>query len=149
MVGPRFRSICRSFARNRSAAERETERVTEAALRALQRAPGAIVHTAPGGPSPDSVPAADELGAALGQVIVGCRSRVDRAIIAGGDTAGYATRALGAESIEAIGPIGGALLCRVVSGEEAVLALELVLKGGQVGDEGLFEAIRTGGRRDA
>jgi uncharacterized protein YgbK (DUF1537 family) len=128
--------------------EREVARVTAAAVRALGSAAGAIVHSSPGSPSQGPVPAVGDLGSALGRVVVACRSEglIDRAVVAGGDTSGYVTRALGVEALEAVGPLGGeALLCRVASGDVAVVGLEVVLKGGQIGDEDLFETARTGG----
>ena len=125
----------------------EVERAARAAERALASGPGVVVHSSPGAPSEGPMPPVAELGAALGSVVRACRERagIERVVVAGGDTSGYVTRALGVEALAAVGAVQGqALLCQVSAGDPAVAGLELVLKGGQIGGEDLFEAARTG-----
>ena len=87
------------------------------------------------------------LGEALGTIVRALLERfaLRRAIIAGGDTSSYAARAMAARSVEIIKmlvPAGA--LCLVHSADATVDGLELVLKGGQVGDERFFELVRLG-----
>ena len=57
-----------------------------------------------------------------------------RAVVAGGDTSGYAMRQLGISTLEVRAPIApGAPLCRAYSQAERVDGLEIALKGGQLG----------------
>lgn len=68
-----------------------------------------------------------------------------RAVIAGGDTSGFAVQRLECFALEMKAPlVPGAPLCRVFSRNERLDGLELVLKGGQVGPPDMFERVRTG-----
>jgi uncharacterized protein YgbK (DUF1537 family) len=141
-------------------------RVAEAELSAIahhvaaehDRGRSVVVHVA-GGAREGRIPAAaspgagerrpTKLGVALGRILKEAlqRSRVDRVVVAGGDTAGEAARALGVEALEMIGPLApGAPLCRVRSGNPDVDGVEMALKGGQVGGEDFFGAVRRGSR---
>lgn len=67
-----------------------------------------------------------------------------RAIICGGDTSSRVARLLGVGSLSiAANPWGNVVVLRVHADGTALDGLELVLKGGQVGDDDLFERVRT------
>jgi 3-oxoisoapionate kinase len=87
------------------------------------------------------------LGGALGDILrrlIG-EGRVTRAAVSGGDTSGFAMRALGAYALEAIAPIApGAPLCRVFSTDPNVDGIEIALKGGQMGKADFFGSVRAG-----
>ena len=88
------------------------------------------------------------IGGALGEILrrlIG-ETRVKRAAVSGGDTSGFAMRALGAYAFEAIAPIApGAPLCQVFSTDPKVDGIEIALKGGQMGDADFFGSVRAGG----
>jgi len=70
-----------------------------------------------------------------------------RAVIAGGDTSGYATKELGVYGLEMMMPIApGGPLCRCYSEDEQFDGLELSLKGGQVGKADYFGVVQAGNR---
>jgi len=87
------------------------------------------------------------IGGGLGEIVrrlVGERG-VRRAAVSGGDTSGFATRALGAYALEAIAPIApGAPLCRIFSTDPKVDGVEIALKGGQMGRADFFVSVRAG-----
>ncbi|SDG65168.1 four-carbon acid sugar kinase family protein [Microbacterium pygmaeum] len=71
-----------------------------------------------------------------------------RVIVCGGDTSSRITRLLGVESLSiAANPWGNIVLLHAASADPAIDGLELLLKGGQVGDVDLFERIRGLGER--
>jgi len=81
------------------------------------------------------------MGRLLREVILA--SGVNRVVVAGGDTASYATRELGISALTFTATlVRGAPLCRAYGwpGE-----LEMVLKGGQIGPENFFEQVLTYG----
>jgi uncharacterized protein YgbK (DUF1537 family) len=83
----------------------------------------------------------EALGALLRQILA--VHRPPRIMLAGGDTSGHGTRALGAEALELAGLIvPGAVLCQVHGGPAA--GIELVLKGGQMGGRPLFTEVKNG-----
>jgi uncharacterized protein YgbK (DUF1537 family) len=93
--------------------------------------------------------------AASGQVIGGrlgelakqliLSTNLQRVIFAGGDTSGFALSRLDAYALEMIAPIvPGGPLCRVLSNDDRLDGLEIVLKGGQVGPPDFFEKVRRG-----
>jgi uncharacterized protein YgbK (DUF1537 family) len=82
------------------------------------------------------------LGCALDRILQS--ARLERAVIAGGDTSGHAARAMGIYALTATAPLApGAPLCRASSDNEHA-AIEIALKGGQVGDADLFCIARDG-----
>lgn len=87
------------------------------------------------------------IGGGLGEILrrlIG-EGRVTRAAASGGDTSGFAMRALGAYALEAIAPIApGAPLCQVFSTNPNVDGSEIALKGGQMGEVDFFESVRAG-----
>lgn len=81
------------------------------------------------------------LGDGLGRLVTAARRRhgLTRAVIAGGDTSGYAMLATGAEALAPIGKLAeGVPLLRVLAGDPQIDGLEVALKGGQMGDPDLF-----------
>nr|WP_314845453.1 four-carbon acid sugar kinase family protein [uncultured Microbacterium sp.] len=96
----------------------------------------------------DEAPAADdtleriaEVAAAVIRATTGSTRRV---IVAGGDTSGRVTRLLGVTSLAiAANPVGNVVLLRAASDEKGIDGLELLLKGGQVGADSLFDDIRA------
>ncbi len=90
----------------------------------------------------------DRIGAALGTILdrVLREARLTRAVISGGDTSSHAAAGLGIDALTAIAPMApGAPLCRAHAPEPERDGLELVLKGGQVGGDDVFDAVRRGG----
>lgn len=67
-----------------------------------------------------------------------------RIIVCGGDTSSRVTPLLGATSLSIVAnPWDNVVLLTAHSGDPAVDGAEMLLKGGQVGDDDLFEAIRA------
>jgi uncharacterized protein YgbK (DUF1537 family) len=65
--------------------------------------------------------------------------------IAGGDTSSHAVQALGAWGLEWIGRIdAGVPLLRARADDPSVAGLELMLKGGQMGGDALFDVLVRG-----
>jgi uncharacterized protein YgbK (DUF1537 family) len=87
------------------------------------------------------------IGGGLGEILrrlIG-EARIKRAAVSGGDTSGFAMRALGAYALEAVAPIApGAPLCRVHSTDPKVDGIEIALKGGQMGESDFFGSVRAG-----
>lgn len=77
------------------------------------------------------------LGERLGRVLrtVVEHTGVRRAVLAGGDSSSHAISQMGIEALEVAGPlVPGAPLCRVHADNQRLDGLEVVLKGGQVGE---------------
>ncbi len=88
------------------------------------------------------------LGALLRDLLRG--TVVARAIIAGGDTSGFAAQALGLFALTAIGATtAGAALLKGHSDTPEFDGLELALKGGQMGSPDYFSWIKNGARAEA
>ncbi|PZO00097.1 MAG: type III effector [Hyphomicrobiales bacterium] len=142
--------------------ETECGRAVQAALDALGQGASPLVFTAQG-PDDPAVPALtdachsaglemaevnDRIGAGLGEILGAIldRSGLSRALIAGGDTSGHATLALGVDALSAIAEIApGSPLCRAHADDSSRDRLELALKGGQIGGIDYFSAVRAGG----
>jgi uncharacterized protein YgbK (DUF1537 family) len=135
-------------------------RAVAAALDALGEGRDVLVYTARGPDDPavarynhalaasgTAKEAADaRIGAALGRILaqVLAQSGVARAVISGGDTSGFAARALGIRALEALSPtIPGAALFRAHGA--AGPGIEIALKGGQMGSADYFGWIKRGG----
>ncbi len=87
------------------------------------------------------------IGAGLGALILRMRRHlgVERVAIAGGDTSGHATTALGVEALSALAPLApGAPLCKAHSISGDIDGLEVTLKGGQMGAPDFFLTTRDG-----
>jgi len=160
----------RGFAPIRIAAERavdartwesEIETATHRALAALAEGQSPLVFSAQGPDDPavarlrEAVAVAgltteavnDRIGAALGTILdrVLRETRLTRAVISGGDTSSHAAAGLGIDALTAIAPMApGAPLCRAHAPEPERDGLELVLKGGQVGSDDVFDMVRQG-----
>ncbi|MEH2541416.1 MULTISPECIES: four-carbon acid sugar kinase family protein [unclassified Bradyrhizobium] len=88
----------------------------------------------------------DRIGAGLGWALdrILQTTRLQRAVVAGGDTSGHALQAMGIYALSAIAPlVSGAPLCRAASNREHA-NVEIALKGGQVGGVDLFCLARDG-----
>jgi 3-oxoisoapionate kinase len=88
----------------------------------------------------------DRIGAGLGQALDSIldTARLQRAVVAGGDTSGHALQAMGIYALTAIAPFAeGAPLCRA-SSDRTHARIEIALKGGQVGGVDLFCRARHG-----
>ncbi|UFU02841.1 four-carbon acid sugar kinase family protein [Ruania suaedae] len=82
--------------------------------------------------------------AAADVVEAAVRAGVGRVVVCGGDTSSRVTTLLGVESLSiAANPSGNVVLLRAHAPDPAVDGLELLLKGGQVGEVDLFEQVRT------
>lgn len=90
----------------------------------------------------DRLRLAERSGALAAKII--SRSGVRRAVIAGGDTSGFATQALEIDALRVLCPIyPGSPLCTAWRHGQT---LEIMLKSGQFGGEDLFGAARRGSR---
>ncbi|MFY0992459.1 four-carbon acid sugar kinase family protein [Halomonas sp. C05BenzN] len=100
---------------------------------------------------------ADRLAQAVGQVFAGLARElrdggdIHRLAFAGGDTSSHAMRRLGAGALElvAFDEAQGGHLCRLVATDSTVDGLEVVLKGGQIGDEDFFSRVKHGSGHSA
>lgn len=84
---------------------------------------------------------------ATGQLLVQVLARVPlpRIGVAGGDTSSHAVQALDAWGLSHLGRLApGVALCRLHSERAALDGMELMLKGGQMGGEALFEDLVHG-----
>ena len=118
-----------------------------AASAALAAGRHTIICSSRGAAGPALLPAS-LLGTDLGRLArdLIAQHRVRRLVVAGGDTSGYAARALGIEALEMLAPLApGAPLCRVHAPGSPVDGLEINFKGGQVGGEDYFGAAARGG----
>jgi len=87
------------------------------------------------------------IGGGLGEILTRLigEGRVRRAAVSGGDTSGFAMRALGAYALEPVAPIApGAPLCQVFATDSKVDGAEIALKGGQMGEADFFGSVRAG-----
>jgi uncharacterized protein YgbK (DUF1537 family) len=74
------------------------------------------------------------------------RSTVKRAVICGGDTSARAGSQLGIFAVKTLKPLApGSPLCLTWSDDPKFDGLEIVFKGGQVGDEDFFGLVLRGG----
>ncbi len=140
----------------------EVARVVRAACDALAQGRSPLVYSACGPDDPavlafdaaaraaglDRASAAQRTGQALAQVMSGILDRVPslrRIAVAGGDSSGEVAVALGIDALTMAARLApGAPLCRAWSSDPRRDGLELVLKGGQMGGEDFFGAVRDG-----
>jgi uncharacterized protein YgbK (DUF1537 family) len=81
-------------------------------------------------------------GALRGMLACG---RVRRVVVAGGDSSGEVAGALGIEALQVLAHlVPGAPLCRGHSQDAACDGLQIVLKGGQMGDAAFFGTVLAG-----
>ncbi|WP_104136090.1 four-carbon acid sugar kinase family protein [Cryobacterium sp. Y62] len=118
------------------------------AAAAIAAGRSAVVYTC--GPNQLSVahaPSVEVVSRALAQIILEVRSsaHVTRVIICGGDTSGHVVTALEASSLSSTARVGTyTLLLELHSEDPRVDGLEVVLKGGQIGERNFFELVRVG-----
>jgi uncharacterized protein YgbK (DUF1537 family) len=141
--------------------EKELGRAKDRALAAIGEGKDPLVFTATGPEDPavarmasaikaSGHPAGeinDRVGAGLGRILdrVIREARLERAVIAGGDTSGHAALALGIYALTAVAPIApGSPLCQAHSNDQALAQLEIALKGGQMGAPDFFCAVKHG-----
>jgi 3-oxoisoapionate kinase len=133
-------------------AARLNERATETVDKALQQASlslkagkDTVLYTALGAPSSAHEM---ELGGALGHLLLDLvrQTGVRRVVLCGGDTSSHAVQQLGLTALTFAGILApGAPLCRAHAEPDTGLdGLELVLKGGQMGQEDFFRVVRDG-----
>ncbi len=73
------------------------------------------------------------------------RARLQRFMVAGGDTSTTAVKMLGIDALEMIAPLTpGAPLCRVLAPDHYLDGSEVVLKGGQMGGPSFFSQVKAG-----
>ncbi len=129
------------------------------AMKALRMGRSVVLHTCLG-PDDSRLAAANrhlaqtgttERGRKLGKMLGGLlntlleRSKVRRAVVAGGDTCGYAAREMGITALEMAAPMApGSPLCRVYAEDTTLDGIEIVFKGGQVGRADLFGSVLRG-----
>jgi uncharacterized protein YgbK (DUF1537 family) len=124
--------------------------VMDDAAAALGEGASVVAHTSLGGMM-DHAPAAfgRDLAVACGQLLAGLLDRVPlrRVGIAGGDTSSLATQALGIRALEMAAQLApGVALCRTHAAIPSRHGLELMLKGGQMGEPDLFLRLLRGSR---
>jgi uncharacterized protein YgbK (DUF1537 family) len=139
----------------------EQDRVVRATGGALSAGRSVVVHSAevvdPGaigalraraGASGNGSEVLNEMiGAALGGIAHHAREaqRIERVVIAGGDTSGVVARAMGLTALTMVAPtVPGAPLCRAAAESTAVDGIEVVFKGGQIGGPDYFISLRDG-----
>ena len=141
----------------------EIDRVARASIDALSGGRSALVFSAEGPNDPcvvgfsgiareaglDRPEAARHVGAALAEVMRRLLDRVDldRVVVAGGDSSGEVAGALDIDALTVVAGLApGAPLCRTWSKIARRDGIEIVLKGGQMGDESFFGLVRDGGQ---
>jgi 3-oxoisoapionate kinase len=144
-----------------ASAAAEVERVVSIAADAVGRGQSVVVHSAEGPEDPavrdfDVIAenarlsrhvAARRVGETLAEVMCQLLDRVAlrRVVVAGGDSSGEVAGALDIAALSVVGGLApGAPLCRVWSGSPQRDGLEIVLKGGQMGDASFFGLVRDG-----
>jgi 3-oxoisoapionate kinase len=139
----------------------EQDRVIRATAAALSAGRSVVVHSAES-PDPNTIGALraraggngtgaevlnEAIGAALGGIARYAREaqRVERVVIAGGDTSGIVARTMGLTALTMAAPtVPGAPLCRAAAEGAAIDGIEVVFKGGQIGDPDYFISLRDG-----
>lgn len=141
------------------AVEARWETPLREALAALDQGRSVVLHTCLGPEDPRLVAtraylaqtgedgSGRELGQRLGRLLKTLleRSRVRRAVVAGGDTCGYAAREMGITALEMAAPMApGSPLCHVYAEDKIIDGMQILFKGGQVGRIDLFGSILKG-----
>ncbi|MER9581077.1 four-carbon acid sugar kinase family protein [Mesorhizobium sp. M0276] len=137
------------------ASEQAITRATENGLASLQAGRSIILYTALG-PTADRGTEIDRqegarhrLGRGLGEILrsLTIEQSLRRVVIAGGDTSSHALGEMGVDALTIRMPLPaspGSPLCFAHSRVKAIDGLEVALKGGQVGTDRYFSAIRDG-----
>ena len=114
-------------------------------VRALQAGRHVLAHTTPpaSGSGVDGGDLAAQCGQLLRRVLVA--ASVSRLGVAGGDTSSLALQALAPTALSWLGrPAPGVALCRAHAAEAWLDGTEVMLKGGQMGGDDLFEVLVAG-----
>ena len=131
----------------------EEERIQEMAVELLEKKAPLIIYSALG-PDDASVAAVKNisggqeqlpnlLGSLLGRIVE--KTHTERVIAVGGDTSGKITQQLQISALEFLAPVApGAPMCLSHSAKPAMDNLQIILKGGQNGDETFFEKAYSG-----
>lgn len=139
----------------------EIQRARERMIDALSKDQSLALYTAKGPDDPGiaatnqrmnelgivNVPSSALLAGAQGRIVKEVLERCGRKriVVAGGDTSGYVSRALGIYALETLMPIApGVPLCVSHSNNPAFDGLEICLKGGQNGKQDFFGSILQG-----
>jgi uncharacterized protein YgbK (DUF1537 family) len=96
----------------------------------------------------DLAEANQRIGKALGRLLERAVKHhgIRRAIVSGGDTSGFATEHLGIFAFTALAPaVAGAPILTAHSEDPKIDGLEIVLKGGQMGNADFFGFVKQGG----
>ena len=130
-----------------TAGDEEEQRLIKAALDSLSAQKSCIIYSAQGPLEGKPEAAGDVLGETLGRIAreVVQQTRLPRILFAGGDTSSHGVAQLNADAMTWEAPIEiGAPLVKIHSQDSSMDGLELVLKGGQMGQENFFESVRCG-----
>jgi uncharacterized protein YgbK (DUF1537 family) len=139
--------------------DKEVKDVIAKAIALLKAEKNVVIHTSKG-PDDDRLATTGQilkqdeqltsaalLGTTLGNITRAILQEVklQRLLLAGGDTSSYAARALGIEAVEMIAPMSpGAPLCKAYAPNSPANGIEINFKGGQVGAPNYFEQIQSG-----
>lgn len=88
------------------------------------------------------------LGSFLGAIALAVTKTglIERLAVAGGDTSGYCIQSLNLDALTFVAPLcPGVPLCRAHAQDSDIDGLEIALKGGQMGSEGFFVRLCSGG----
>lgn len=143
-----------------SSREQEIGRVCQLAKAALADGCSPLIYAAIGPDDPAlartqeaarrgglAAPVGQRIASAQGEILrrVLEGARPTRAVVAGGDTSGYAAQALKLKALEMLMPVApGAPLCVAHSERENFHGLQICLKGGQNGNSRFYESILRG-----
>ena len=122
-----------------------TEAAFEQAVTHLRAGRSTVIYTALGPLAPAAQPGGEALGRRAGALLrrILTETRVPRIVLAGGDTSTHAVAQLGIHALTWAASLEpGAPLCRAHAPTPDLDGLQLVLKGGQVGGDDLFERMR-------
>ncbi|MEI2416886.1 four-carbon acid sugar kinase family protein [Orrella sp. JC864] len=143
--------------------QQEADRLLALATRALADGLSPLIYTATGPDDPavarlnahirqhgwDERAALARMAARKGALLARLlrQAPVARVVVCGGDTSGEVVQALGLSALRMKARLApGAPLCEAYTDTEAPPALQIALKGGQIGDEDYLSVARAGGR---
>ena len=121
------------------------EKAVESAVIHLRAGQSTIIYSALGPLAPAAQPWGEALGRRAGALLrrILTETRVQRVVLAGGDTSTHAVAQLGIHALTWAASLEpGAPLCRAHAQAPQLDGLQLVLKGGQVGSDDFFERVR-------
>ena len=131
--------------------DREISRIAEQATKMLNEGKFPVIYSAmgPGDPSIEKVledGKQHELSKVQGRILSQILENVvpRRIIVAGGDTSSYALDELDVTALELAGPNAGSPLCMIRSKQQELDGVEILLKGGQVGEKEFYSRMLNG-----